>query len=293
MRKFRLIYYQAAGQNKFKAYLDDIIGEFCKADCELTIFRASKDKGVEYYIKSAPIGLDGLIIAGGDGTLNKALNAMIKHNKMLPLGIIPSGTSNDFATHLKLPKDLVKAAKKIIEGTVEEVDIGLVNDTYFINVLSAGIFSSTSYKTDKVLKDTFGQASYFMTALAEGLRYKPFMVEIKTEDAVIIENIAVFIVFNGSSVGRINKFSYESSIKDGKLDLVLLRDSKPSEVLRLLTEIEDGTFIQDKNIVYLKEKEFTIKKLSGKCDKPDIDGDIGPDFPLKIKCIEKGLKLIV
>lgn len=293
MKKFRLIYNQAAGQNRFKASLDDIIGLCSEADIELTVFRATKQKGVEEYIKTTPASTDGIIIAGGDGTLNKAVNAMKKHNIDVPLGIIPAGTSNDFATHLKLPTDFLKATKKIIDGHVEEVDIGKVNDTYFVNVLSAGVFASTSYKTDKKLKDVFGQASYFLTAVSEGLNYKPFTVEIKTEDAVITEKIAVFVVFNGSSVGRINKFSYQSSIKDGKLDLVLLRDTKAGGILKIIGEIEDGTFIEDENIVYLKEKNMVIKKISGKCDNPDVDGDEGPDFPLSIECIEKGLKLIV
>ena len=218
---------------------------------------------------------------------------MMKNNIKVPLGIIPAGTSNDFATHLKISTDFVECAKKILDGEPQYVDIGRVNDKYFVNVLSAGLFASTSYKTDKRLKEKFGQLSYFMTAATQTFQYEPLRLKIETEGAVYDEKAAVFVIFNGSSVGRIDKFSDNSSVQDGKLDLVLLRDCKLNEIVKIVGEILDRTYLENPNVIYMRENRYKISLIDGKCDNPDTDGDIGPGFPLDVECIENGIKIFM
>lgn len=293
MRKYRLIYNAGAGQNKFKPFVDDIIGVFCDKGYEITVFRASKGHDVDDFIKETPEDTYGIIVAGGDGTLNRVVNAMMNYNINVPLGIIPAGTSNDFATHLKIPTNFLESVDKIFQDNPQYVDIGKVNDKYFVNVLSAGLFASTSYKTDKKLKEVFGQLSYFMTAATQTLQYKPLRIKIETQDAIYEEKVAVFVMFNGSSVGRINKFSDDSSVQDGKLDLVILRDCKINEAVKIFGEILDRTYLENPNVVYMREPQYKITLLEGECDNPDTDGDIGPDFPIDVKCIENRIKIFL
>lgn len=293
MKKIRLIYNKSAGQNKSSEIISDVIGRLSENGFEVTAFRASKENSCENFIKETPNDTYGIVVAGGDGTLNKVVNFMMKYDVRVPLGIIPAGTSNDFAKHLGLFGNVELALKKIIEGNVEGVDVGRVNDTYFINVLSAGMFSSTSYKTDKRLKDVLGHLSYFLTAAKQPFEQRPFKIKIETEDAVLEENVVVFIVFNGSSVGRIDLFSYDPSIQDGMLDMVILRRGKLNETLKILGEFENGEFMSNDNVVYLRDKKFKVTMLEGKCDRPDIDGDEGPEFPLDVECIEKGINMFL
>lgn len=293
MRKFRLVYNAGAGQNKFKPSVDDVIGVLCDNDCEVTVFRASKGHNVDEFIINTPKDTDGIIVAGGDGTLNRVVNLMMKNNIKVPLGIIPAGTSNDFATHLKISTDFVECAKRILDGEPQYVDIGRVNDKYFVNVLSAGLFASTSYKTDKKLKEIFGQLSYFMTAATQTFQYEPLRLKIETDDAVYDEKAVVFVIFNGSSVGRIDKFSDNSSVQDGKLDLVLLRDCKLNEIVKIAGEILDRTYLENPNVIYMRENRYRISLINGKCDNPDTDGDIGPGFPLDVECIENGIRIFI
>ncbi len=293
MKKIRLIYNKSAGQNKSSEIISDIIGKFNENNFEVTAFRASKDNSCEDFIRETPDDTYAIVVAGGDGTINKVLNLMMKYKIQTPLGIIPAGTSNDFANHIGIFGNIELAVDKIIQGNIESVDVGLVNDTYFINVLSAGMFSSTSYKTDKRLKEILGHASYFITAAKQPFEQKPFKIRIETEDAVLEEEVVVFIVFNGSSVGRIDLFSNNPSIQDGMLDMVILRKGKMNETLKILGELDDGEFLANDNIVYLKDRKFKISMLDGKCDRPDVDGDEGPDFPLDVKCIEKGIKMFL
>jgi len=293
MRKYRLIYNAGAGQNKFKPFLDDIVGMICDAGHEVTVFRASKKVHVEEFVKLTPKDTHAIIVAGGDGTLNRVVNAMMKYDIKVPIGIIPAGTSNDFATHLKISTDFIKSMEVILKDEPQYVDVGKVNDKYFINVLSAGLFASTSYKTDKRLKEIFGQLSYFLTAATQTLQYKPLKVRIETEDAIYEERIAVFVIFNGSSVGRIDKFTDDSSVQDGKLDLVMVRDCKINEAMKIFGEILDRTYLENPYVIYMREGSYKITLLEGKCDNPDTDGDEGPDFPIEVKCIENGIQVFL
>ena len=292
MKKIKLIYNVTAGQNEFKYFLDAIVEKFVDNGYDVSLFRTGKGRDLEAYVKECADAY-GIVVAGGDGTINKVVNFMMKYNIDVPLGIIPAGTSNDFANHIGLLGNIQLAIEKIISGNVEKVDVGKVNDLYFINVLSAGMFSSTSYKTDKRLKEVLGQISYFLTAAKQPFEQKPFKIRIETEDAILEENVLVFIVFNGSSVGRIDLFSNESSIQDGLLDMVILRNGKINETIKILGEFENGEFLSNDNVVYLREKKVNITLLDGKCDRPDVDGDEGPEFPLEVECIERGLKMFL
>lgn len=293
MKKIRLIYNKSAGQNKSSEIISDIIGRLSENGFEVTAFRASKENPCEDFVRETTADTYAIVVAGGDGTINKVVNFMMKYNIKVPLGVIPAGTSNDFAKHLGLFGNIDLAVDKIIEGNVEGVDIGRVNDSYFVNVLSAGMFSSTSYKTDKRLKDVLGHLSYFLTAAKQPFEQKPFKVKIETDDAVLEENVVVFIVFNGSSVGRIDLFSDNSSVQDGMLDMVILRNGKLNETLKILGEFENGEFLSNDNVVYLKDNRFKITLLEGKCDRPDVDGDEGPEFPLDVECIERGINMFL
>ena len=293
MKKIRLIYNKSAGQNKGGEIISEVIGRLSENGFEVTAFRASRENSCEEFIANTPKDTYGIVVAGGDGTINKAVNFMKKHNINVPLGIIPAGTSNDFALHLGVYGDIDKAVDRIIEGNVEGVDIGKVNDRYFVNILAAGMFSGTSHKTDKRLKEMLGHASYFITAAREPFEQKPFKIRIETEDGIVEEDVVVVMIFNGSSVGRINLFSDNSSVQDGLLDIVILRNGKMVETLKILNEFEDGKFVNNDNVAYLKEKKFKISLVEGKCTTTDADGDEGPMLPFDVECVEKGIDMFM
>ena len=100
MKRIRLIYNKSAGQNKGSEIISEVIGRLSENGYEVTAFRASKENSCEEFIANTPEDTYGIVVAGGDGTINKAVNFMKKHNIDVPLGIIPAGTSNDFALHL-------------------------------------------------------------------------------------------------------------------------------------------------------------------------------------------------
>lgn len=294
MKKIKLIYNSGAGQSKFRYFLDTIIEKFMQNGIEVSVFRAGKKTNLYEYLKDVDNeDCYGIVVAGGDGTINRVVNIIMQNNIKTPLGIIPAGTSNDFARHIKMPANFSECIDKILTGNVQQVDVGLANNKYFINVCSAGLFTNASQKADKNLKNVIGKLSYFITAAEQLIKFRPFNVKIETEKDIIIEKINLFLVFNGSSVGGIDMFTNDSSIQDGLLDVFVLKNWKFYQVPSIVYNILKGNYHEDENIIYLREKWVKINKIKGKCDRPDVDGDEGPNFPLNIKCVEKGLNMFL
>ena len=293
MKKIKLIYNSVAGQSKFKYFLDSIIEKFVINDCDVSVFRTSKKVNLDEYIKSIEPDTYAIVVAGGDGTINKVVNSMMKNNIKVPLAVMPAGTSNDFAKHIKMPKKFDECIDKILQGNIKDVDVGLVNDKYFINVCSAGLFTNSSQKVDSILKNIFGRISYFFTGAMELFKFKPFYVKIETDSDTIIERIVVMLVFNGSSVGGMNTFTDNSSIQDGKFDIVIVKDCNPIAAAGVFVKILNRKHFSDDNVIYLKESNIFVNRIKGNCELPDVDGDEGPEFPIDIKCIPGGIKMFL
>ena len=293
MKKVKLVYNSIAGQSKFTYFLDSVIEKFMQNDLEVIIYRAGQKDNLEEFLKNSDNEeLYGIIVAGGDGTLNKVVTIMMKYNIKTPLGVIPAGTSNDFARHINMPNSYVESVEKILKNNVESVDVGKANEKYFINVCSAGLFTNSSQKADPDLKKTLGKASYFITGAKELFKFRPFSVRIKTDSEEFLEKINLFIIFSGSSVGGMKYLSSDSSIQDGLLDLIVIKNCSLHEVTRLLAKVLSGN-LEDKNIIYRKTKSVVIEKLRGKCDRPDVDGDEGPDFPMNVECVKDAINMFL
>lgn len=294
MKKIKLIYNSGAGQSKFKYFLDPIIEKFMDNDIEVSIFRAANNTNLYEFLKDVDKdGYSAIVVAGGDGTVNRVVNVMMKNNIKTPLGVIPAGTSNDFARHLKMPQNFSECIDKLLTFNVQPVDVGKVNDKYFVNICSAGLFTNVSQKVDPNLKNSLGMLSYFITAVNQMVKFKPFEVKIETENDIYIEKVKVMLVFNGSSVGGINAFCDNSSVQDGLLDMLIIKDCNIADTSLLAGKLLAKNHYTDKNVIYSKEKWIKITKTKGKCDLPDVDGDPGPNFPLEIECVKGAINMLL
>ena len=158
MKKFLLAYNPVSGDAMFKKKLDDIINRFQSRDCIVIPYRTKKESYDPFFAACIhELNADGVIAAGGDGTLHKIINMMLKENLDIPVGIIPSGTSNDFASYLVIEDNFDQYIENICVGKAQYVDVGSVGDEYFINVASAGMMTSVAHEVDTRLKNTFGK----------------------------------------------------------------------------------------------------------------------------------------
>ncbi|MBR2734415.1 MAG: diacylglycerol kinase, partial [Selenomonadaceae bacterium] len=145
MKKILLVYNPVSGHAAFRTQLDAVIENFQRRGIFLSVYRTQADDNSAFANCVELSGADGIIAAGGDGTLHAVINWLKKNSLDLPVGVIGSGTSNDFAAHLDL--DAQNYFDAVAQGRTRPVDLGLVNGSeYFINVASAGVFTSIAHE---------------------------------------------------------------------------------------------------------------------------------------------------
>ncbi|ACB84026.1 diacylglycerol/lipid kinase family protein [Natranaerobius thermophilus] len=239
-----------------------------------------------------------LISFGGDGTLNTLISYLspLADEKLPVLIPYPSGTANDFSYQLYGGTPEIEQILTAVER--EEycyLDVGKVNDNYFINVLGAGIFVDVAYKTDSALKQRIGMWAYWFEAIKQIPNFKPITFFI--DDGVNCQEIEgyLLLVLNGKGAGGFKSLAPESSLRDGKLDLVVIKESRTLlSLASLFPKILRGDHLDDHRVTYIQKNTFKIK-LDNKTDSDVVcvvDGEKGPDFPLEVQVLNQKLPFL-
>lgn len=292
MKKVKFIYNPISGAASNPKILDDVISIYqkykktiipCRIDKNFTFDEAFQDFDNKY---------EHILIAGGDGTVNRFLNFYIKKGFTIPIAILPTGTANDFAKCLNIPLNIKDACEKILKSEPKYIDVGKVNDKYFINIFSFGLLTNVSQVTPTALKNKFGKIAYYFVGLKEFFKFKKFDLSIKTESfSKTIKCILVFI-FNGKTAGNIN-IAYKSQIDDGFFDVIIVRDISVLSFFKLLLNLllrKHLEEINEKKIIYFKSSSLSLS--INKNILSDIDGEAAPRFPVNVECLYKKIKIL-
>jgi YegS/Rv2252/BmrU family lipid kinase len=288
--KVLLFYNPNAGSGLFKNNLDYIIEKFQEKEYIIVPVRAAKGDTLENLFKYMDQSeFRQIIAAGGDGTINICVNAMIRNNIDLPLTIMPAGTANDFAYYFDLPHEINDMIDIALGDNYTYADVGRVNDKFFINVAAMGMLVDVSQKTDPNLKNTLGVLSYYLKGLTEVTNLRPIPVKLISKEFTIVENMYFMLVMNGRSAGGFKRISPHSEVNDGKLDVMLFKEMPIMEFAPLLINILQGNHQENKNVIYFKTEELTIESPNDVST--DVDGEKGEKFPLHFTILPKKLKI--
>lgn len=293
MKKVKLIYNPYSGDKTFKFDLDLCVKKLQETGYEVHLFRSIEKDDIELNIKNTPKDFyDAFIISGGDGSINLLINAVMKYGlNHIPIGIIPSGTANDFASFLKLPKSPEDACQVIADGNIQFADVGMANNQYFINVCAGGLFANVSEIIDKNFKETFGKFAYYIKAIEQMHNYTPIELKITNSKETFQDKFDLFLVLNSSGTGGIEKLSPEASINDGMFDFVGFRNVGISNLPSLVIKFLKGEYLEHNKILYFQDNEILIENISEKEIFSDLDGEKGPKLPIKIKNIKNSIKI--
>ncbi|TKB44340.1 lipid kinase YegS [Thalassotalea mangrovi] len=240
---------------------------------------------IERFVKEASEqGVRRIVAAGGDGTLNEAVSAMmlLDKDKRPELGIMPLGTANDFAVSAGIPENLTQALNLAITGESHWVDVAKANQHFYINVASGGFGAQVTSSTPTALKNFLGGGAYTLTGLLQAINFTPFPGVVEIDGAKEDINVIVAAVCNGRQAGGGQQLAPGAVIDDGLLDLVAISEFTPqaiSEVLSELLEIQDSTQATG-NFV----KRIQAKSIRWRVDDPmpiNLDGE-----PISAKDIE-------
>ena len=232
MKKLLFVMNPYAGMRKGAKALADIIAIFNRADYEvITYMTAGPGDGRPIVAKQAS-QVDLVVCAGGDGTFNETVNGLLASGCDTPVGYIPCGSTNDFASSLQLQTNPVKAAQAIVDGDVTRYDIGKFGDRYFSYVASFGAFTKTSYNTPQSVKNALGHTAYLLSCVQELSQIRKEHLLIETSDQVIEDDFIFGAISNSTSVGGILTLDPKQvDMRDGKFELLLVR--APRDLLEL------------------------------------------------------------
>lgn len=289
MKKVRFIYNPYSGENVILHELDKVMKLHQEKGYQVVPYRIQKDKDIDEAFDILDDKYKYILIAGGDGTVDSVVNAMMKRGVDLPIGILPVGTANDFGKFINLPQDVTKACKQILSSEAKPVDIGKINDKYFINVASTGLFTDVSQKTDLNLKNTIGKLAYYLKGIEELPNFRKLKVRLKSKELEYDGEMYLILVFNGQTAGNF-KLATRADVSDGYLDVIMIKAVAIIEILPLFIKILKGEHLDSDKVIYFKTDDIIIE--SNEDIVTDIDGEKGPDFPLHIQCIKGGIKVL-
>ena len=290
MKKFVLFYNPVSGHAAFKGRLDWIIEAFQRRGMLVIPYRTQKDGNEEFIAFVQDLSPDGLIVAGGDGTVHEIVNLMLKGHMDLPLAIIGSGTSNDFATFLGINTDMDRYFDAIAARQVRRVDLGLVDTNYFINVASAGMMTSIAHEVDVRLKNALGKMAYYIKGIGELPKFRSFSLAIDADGRHHEIEAFLFVVANSAVVGSMKNIAEDIAIDDGKLDLLAIEKCSMPKLMGITANLIAGNPISGKEgVLHLKAKEFMIS--STEMLQSDLDGECGPALPICIRAVPQAISV--
>lgn len=227
-----------------------------------------------------------VVVSGGDGTVNYVVNMMQLSGINPTLGILPSGTANDFAGALGMPRNILRAARQIAEGEEHEIDCGEVDGARFVNVLSFGVLTTTSQQTTDREKQIVGKLAYIRVGARDLMTMHPIPLHVRCDDKEFDINAVMCLVFNGITAGRI-PLAPDAKLNDGMLDLLILEYHNPvSTCLNMLRHLVKGN---PEAVRHLRGSDIEITSTLN--EPTDVDGQPGPRFPMHIRCIPGALRV--
>jgi YegS/Rv2252/BmrU family lipid kinase len=233
MRRLLFVFNPNSGKGQMKNRLLDIVKIFTAGGLEVTVYPTQAPGDGYQYILENGDRFDEVCCSGGDGTLNEAVGAVMKLNKKLnrdiPVGYIPSGTTNDFASSLGIPKDMLKAAKVVVNGKTFSCDIGMANmktmTRNFNYVAAFGAFTEVSYATPQEMKNMLGHQAYIIEGVRSLSELKPQYLRVQTEEGQLQGNFIYGMVSNTQSVGGMKGITGKNvDLQDGLFEVILVRE---------------------------------------------------------------------
>lgn len=261
-------------------------------------YTQKKDDAKNRAAQLKPGEYDYVVSVGGDGTLNEVTNGLILSGSNTPLAIISAGTVNDFATYMKLPQTAEDFCRMIEEFQTKKVDVGKVNNEYFINVLAAGMLTDIAYKVPKDKKAVLGKMAYYLEGVKEFPKQltQNMTLSFHSKEFNDTLDIMLFLVTNSKSVGGFADAAPLASVSDGYLDVLILKKMDLLfEAPDLIIKWFQGDHPKHPAIEYFQTKELSVLPTEKTAEIAiDYDGEILEEgLPIDISIIPEALNLII
>lgn len=225
-----------------------------------------------------------LIAVGGDGTINEVITGIMESGKSdkVGLGIFPEGGGNDFAKNFHITGDIEEDIKILEENYASPIDIGKVNDYYFMNALGVGFDAEVAIESEKI-KRLNGLPRYFAALMKVLVKLKPYKFELELDGKELKKDFLLVSVGNGYCTGGGFLLTPNAKVNDGVFDVCLVDALSKTRLLKVLFTVFKGNHLK-----FPEVEMRQVKKLKVKSDNPIplyFDGEL-PNEELREMTIE-------
>lgn len=292
MKRARIIYNPTAGREIFRKHLAEVLEKMEKAGYETSVHATTGEGDATEAAKLAvERNFDLIVASGGDGTLNEVVAGVSPFEKKPKIGLIPTGTTNDFARALRIPRDIDDALDIILKGDTIPVDVGLMNNRYFINIAGGGRMTELTYEVPSRLKTVLGQLAYYLKGIEMLPSIHSSNVRIEYDDHVFEGEVMLFLVGLTNSVGGLEKLAPNSSINDGKFTLLVLKKCNMAEFIRVVSLALRGEHLDDPLVISSQAEKVTI--TSSEEVLLNLDGEYGGTLPATFENLYRHIEMFV
>lgn len=294
-KKLLFVYNPMAGKAQITGYLSMIIDTFTKAGYLVTARPTLGPGDGKEVIRELARGYDMVVCSGGDGTLSESVTGImaLPPEERPPIGYIPAGSTNDFASTLGISKDMTEAAEMIVSGIPLRCDIGAFNDKFFTYVAAFGAFTSVSYGTSQQVKNLLGHTAYLLEGIRQVGSIKPYHLKIEVGENTIEDDFLFGMVSNTVQVGGMKIPSDVAfSINDGLFEVLMVR--APKSMTDIQGMIAEALRQEVASKSFLNFKAGKIRFISDSPMPWTLDGEFGGDcVDVTVENLSKAIGIVV
>lgn len=290
--KAMLIYNPSSGKADAKQYKEKTINILEGLGYEIIIKETGKQNDATIFAKQAcSEKVDFLLAMGGDGTINEVVNGLAKQLHRPVFSFIPLGTVNDFARALGIPLEPELAIEALKMTNTLLVDIGQIDDKYFMNIVAIGDIASRVANTTVEQKTKMGSLAYLLEGAKAIISSEEIEMTITHDLGIWKGTPMLILVALTNSVGGFEKMVNTAEINDGKLHIYIIKQAGLASVARMGAKILFGNLNKDDGVEVIETTDVLIESR-----KPlycNVDGDEGDCTPLEIKVLPKHIKMLI
>ena len=244
MKKMLFIMNPYAGQRKANKFLPEILLMFNNAGYEVNIHMTNATGDAMAVAQRRSADADVVVCCGGDGTLNETITGMLRAGVRVPVGYIPAGTTNDFASSLRLSTNILQAARDILEGEPVPYDVGKFGDRYFSYVASFGAFTKSSYIVPQNIKNALGHTAYVLGGISELSQIRNEHIRMEIDGQVVEDDFLFGAICNSTSIGGILTLDPKQvDMGDGLFEVMLVRAARNfSEITECIQAVQSQKY---------------------------------------------------
>lgn len=292
-KRLLFIFNPKSGKAQIKNKLYEIIDTFVKGGYEVVAHPTQGIGDAHEKTKELAPEMDLVVCSGGDGTLDEVVSGLMECKERIPLGYIPAGSTNDFANSLEISKDMVKAARDIIEGKLYSCDVGRFNKGNFVYIAAFGLFTDVSYETDQHLKNVLGHLAYLLEGSKRIWNVPTYWIRVDANGRTFEGEYIYGMVTNARSVGGFKNLpGKDVHLDDGLFEVTLIKRPKnPIELNEIIVSL-----VMAENITSLVDSFKTDRILieSNQEIPWTLDGEYGGEHSfVRIEAQKHAMELVL